>query len=258
MCAPLEKTHASPFLLPTFNHFLYDMLAHCTVAPYCSWGLFFVLFLDVILAPIHTTPFFTLCNCLPFQKYEHKQKGYICKGSGRNTWVTAPSWGQGELEGGSAIREGVLWPDPAQGLHYNTHWTLQQGTGPECTQILLSWPFPYHMEWLSNPAAISTTLSFVHIVRFNPLLLLLFPSHHVQTKKNKKTIRLQHRLQRSAQGSDCSLHAAAKTARASCSFLSKEGKEGERDCHCEHRVNMENEGTRWRDCWWVRQVPWIS
>lgn len=59
--------------LSAFDHFLYDTLAHCTVAPHCSFALS-----DVTLAPIHLNVLF-LNKCCPFKNTSVNKTG-TCRG----------------------------------------------------------------------------------------------------------------------------------------------------------------------------------
>lgn len=77
----------------------------------------------------------------------------------------------------------------------------------------------------------------------------------MQKKHNKtKTIRLQHRLQGSAQGATA---VSMLLPRRLANFWSKGGRWVRGTVTVSTELIMKNEGTRWRDCWWVRQVPWI-
>lgn len=170
---------------------------------------------------------FLLWVSTALSKDKRKQKLYLW-GDGRNTWVTTRSWGQGEL--GVKVRyrkkcSDLTWPSNSITAHVASDDT-QQDPGvvliklpsrkpPKITVLAIL----FHTEWCSHTAAISTT----HFLIFWELNLIFIPFALDFMCKTKKTTKLKktHNLPpaktaEKCAGGNCSLHATAKTAQASC------------------------------------------
>lgn len=196
---------------------------------------------------------FLLWETAALSKYEYKQKLYLLGPEGKRELPPSP-----EVRESWRLR--VHYRKACYDLHRSsnsiTTHTLdaRKGTGDDTHQhpelVLIKPPSRKPLKTWSDSVSLLPHPRPITLLILWGLTLLL-----CKKKQNKNNLPPAEAAVKCA-GSDCSLHAAAKSAVPN--FCQSGGRWMRGDCGCcEHRVNMEDESMRWRDCLWVRQVSWI-